>query len=39
MSIYSKLESIYESINDLIEEEEATWYTNRKLPHTQLSDI
>ena len=39
MSIYSKLESIYESINDLIEEEEATWYTNRKLPHTQLSDL
>ena len=38
-SIYSKLESIYDSINDLIEEEEATWYTDRKLPHTQLTDL
>ena len=39
MSIYSKLESIYDSINDLIEEEEGTWYPDRKLPHTQLTDL
>ena len=38
-SIYSKLESIYDSINDLIEEEEGTWYTDRKLPHNQLTDL
>ena len=38
-SIYSKLESIYDSINDLIEQEESTWYTDRKLPHNQLTDL
>tara|TARA_B100000131_G_C17744410_1_gene462462 strand:- start:225 stop:443 length:219 start_codon:yes stop_codon:yes gene_type:complete len=38
-SIYSKLESIYDSINDLIEEEEGTWYPDRKLPPNQLTDL
>ena len=38
-SVYSKLESIYDSINDLIEEEEGTWYPDRKLPHNQLTDL
>ena len=39
MTIYSKLESIYDSINDLIEEEEGTWYPDRKLPPNQLTDL
>ena len=39
MTIYSKLESIYDSLNDLIEEEEGTWYPNRKLPPNQLTDL
>ena len=39
MSIYLKLESIYDSINDLIEEEEGTWYPDRKLPPNQLTDL
>ena len=39
MSIYSKLESIYDFINDLIEEEEGTWYPDRKLPPNQLTDL
>ena len=39
MNIYSKLESIYDSINDLIEEEEGTWYPDRKLPPNQLTDL
>ena len=39
MSIYSKLESIYDSIDDLIEEEEGTWYPDRKLPPNQLTDL
>ena len=38
-SIYSKLESIYDSINDLIEEEEGTWYPNRKLSSNHLTDL
>ena len=39
MSIYSKLESIYDFIYDLIEEEEGTWYPDRKLPSNQLTDL
>ena len=39
MSIYLKLESIYDSINDLIEEEEGTWYPNRKLSSNHLTDL
>jgi len=38
-SIYSKLESIYDSINDLIEEEEGTWYPDRKLSSNHLTDL
>ena len=38
-SIYSKLESIYDSINDLIEEEEGTWYLDRKLLSNHLTDL
>ena len=38
-SIYSKLESIYDSINDLIEEEEGTWYPDRKLSFNHLTDL
>ena len=38
-SIYSKLESIYDFIYDLIEEEEGTWYPDRKLPSNQLTDL
>ena len=39
MSIYSKLESIYDYINDLIEKEEGTWYTDRKLSSNHLTDL
>ena len=39
MSIYLKLESIYDSINDQIEEEEGTWYPNRKLSSNHLTDL
>ena len=39
MSIYLKLESIYDSINDLIEEEEGTWYPDRKLSSNHLTDL
>ena len=38
-SIYSKLESIYDSIDDLIEEEESTWYPDRKLSSNHLTDL
>jgi len=38
-SIYSKLESIYDSINDLIEKEEGTWYPDRKLSSNHLTDL
>ena len=38
-SIYSKLESIYDLIDDLIEEEEGTWYPNRKLSSNHLTDL
>ena len=38
-SIYSKLESIYDSINDLIENEEGTWYPDRKLSSNHLTDL
>ena len=38
-SIYSKLESIYDLIDDLIEEEEWTWYPNRKLSSNHLTDL
>lgn len=38
-SIYSKLESIYDFINDLIEEEEGTWYPDRKLSSNHLTDL
>ena len=38
MSIYLKLESIYDSINDLIEEE-GTWYPDRKLSSNHLTDL
>ena len=38
-SIYSKLESIYDSIDDLIEKEEGTWYPDRKLSSNHLNDL
>lgn len=38
-SIYSKLESIYDSIDDLVEEEEGTWYPDRKLSSNHLTDL
>ena len=38
-SIYSKLESIYDSIDDLIEKEEGTWYPDRKLSSNHLTDL
>ena len=38
-SIYAKLESIYDSIHDLIEEEEGTWCPDRQLPPNQLTDL
>ena len=38
-SIYSKLESIYDFIDDLIEKEEGTWYPDRELSSNHLTDL